>query len=258
MKKYVLLAILCITFRYESLGEIVLDRFEEYKFKPILYFTIGFPFGFSSNEFFDAYQSGMSGNEDYANHSPSLAVGYKTWVSNKIRLGLTANFINSEFFDNFYTGGANLQRFHSHTLYFRTLPVIASVEYMPYDKQFRSYIGAGVGTTMSNIFWRETIRSSYNLDKRKGGILYDKVEFHPAARIYSGIELGFDEFPESLFLGSIIFEFSYTYQYRKLDIFEKVRPQLSKPAEELDNRFLIFPSYFTFNLSLSLNLLSQK
>jgi len=251
-----IIVILLISTELQS--QIVLDKFTESRFKPILSFNIGFPFGFSSDEFFKIYREKFEGKQRYTRHSPTIAIGYKTWITRNVRLGLSANFLRSTFYDYYYTGGLNYSRNHNQEFLFQTIPIILSGELIPYDKQFRSYIGGGIGLNANHIHWKERVNSTFPLDLRKGGVHYSEASIAPAFRIFSGLELGFDEFPESEFLGSIIFEFQYTYSPRKVDLFKNVKKQFIEPLDRLDKKLIIFPGFFCFQIGLSFNLLTEK
>lgn len=262
MKKVVLnifiLSMLSLVLPSVGLAKIVLDRFEEDRFKPIVFFGGGFPFGASSDDFFEIFHSEIGGKENYAKHSPAANLGFKAWLTRNIRIGSNASFIHSRFYQDYYTEGEFISRSHNHSILIQTIPILLSGEFIPYDKQFRSYIGAAVGITASHIFWDEKIRSTYHLDTRKSSVQFNEAMLSPAFRVFSGIELGFDEYPESQFLGSVIFEFNYTYSNRNVDIFKKIKKQMKDYSSSLDKKVMLFPGYFTFNMALSFNLLKSK
>ena len=263
MKKYLIIKLIALIIvimncNVESSGQIVLDRFTESQYKPILSVNLGFPFGFASEDFFSIYRNELDGKNEYTRHSPTISIVYKTWLTPNFRMGLSANILRSTFSDYYYTSGANFSRNHTQEIVTQTLPIILSGELIPYDKQFRSYIGGGVGINVSNINWEERVNSTYQLDKRKGGLHYSETSLVPAFRMFSGLELGFDEFPESEFLGSIIFELQYTYSFRNPNLFKSIKNQLIEPSEVLNKRIKFLPGYFSFHLGLSLNLDAEK
>lgn len=241
-------------------SEIILDRFEEYKFKPIMVFSVGFPFGQSADDFFKLYKSefGSTQEQNKFTTTPSGNIAFKTWIVRDYRLGVSAGYHNINIFDDYYIVGEFLTRNHSNEIDFYTIPLLVKGEYIPYDKQFRSYVGAGLGLTMSNIRWKERVISSYPLDPRKSGVHFNEMVLSPTFELYSGIELGFDEYPESKFLGSIVFELDYRYSPQNVDIFKNAKKQLKEYSPKLDDKIAMFSGYFTFTVGLSFNLLGER
>ncbi len=248
---YLIVALFC----WQSLeSQIVLDKYSEFKYKPILIVGMGFPFSSSSDEFVNLYKNEIGGNDVLLSSAPNLSINYKTWMTEDLRMGISANFANSSFFDSFWEVGANITRNLTQDLKINSFPVLVLAEFMPYDKQFRSYIGGGLGANLSNIVWKEIVSSTYSKDKRITGDRYSAWSVSPQMRIYSGIELGFDEYPNSKFLGSIVFEFDYNYSFRYIDIFKGIKKHLENYSSKLDDKIIFYPASFVFTVALSFNL----
>ncbi len=258
MKHFITLLFTAILAFSNLHSEIVLDRFEEYKFKPIVTFGVGFPFGQGASDFFKIFQSEIGGNSDKFSSTPSGNVVFKSWISRNSRIGISASYHKINVFDDYYVIGEYLTRNHINEINIGTIPLIAKWEYIPYDKQFRSYVGAGLGLVASQITWKERVQSTFPLDSRKGGVHFDELSISPAIELYSGIELGFDEYPESLFLGSIIFELDYKYSPQSVDIFKNIKTQINDYSPKLDKKVSMFSGYFTFSVALSFNLLGKR
>jgi|YNPMSStandDraft_1061717.scaffolds.fasta_scaffold00017_5 hypothetical protein len=237
-------------------SEIVLDRFTEDKYKPIVFLGIGGNFGHNADEFIKLYELGFGGNKQEFSNTPNFSIQFKTWLSQKMRTGVSLNYSKIEYFDEFWTVGRYITRNHTNELSFKRLPIIIKFEFIPYDKQFRSYAGVGFGAMLQQIKWHETIRSTFELDKRRSATHFDEFEVSPCVNIYSGLELGFDEYPESYFLGSLIFEIDYSYFPKKIDIFRKARQVLDVPNSALNKEVSIFENYFSFTVGISFNLLN--
>lgn len=255
MNKFI--PILIILFSLNHLhSQIILDRFTEDKYKPIIFLGIGSNFGHNADDFIKLYQLGFGGNKQEFTNTPNFSVQFKTWLSKKLRAGVMVNYSDINYFDEFWTIGRYITRNHTNEISFRRIPIIFKLELIPYDKQFRSYVGVGMGAMLQQIKWHETIRSTFELDRRRSANLYNELEFSPGANIYSGLELGFDEYPESFFLGSLIFELNYSYFPKKIDIFKKARQVLDEPNVLLNKKVSIFESYFSFSVGISFNLLN--
>lgn len=234
----------------------MLDRFTEDKFKPIIFAGIGWDLGQNADKFLELYSKGFGGNVLDFSTSPTVLLEYKSWIMRKMRLAIASSFVNYSYFDEFWTLGTYITRSHTNEISFNRVPIMLKVEFIPHDKQFRSYAGAGVGVLLQHTKWRETIRSNFALDKRVSSTLYDELEAFPGIIFYSGLELGFDEYPESFFLGSLIFQLDYCYFPNKMDIFKKARKVVDEPTPLLNRKIRIFESYFSFAVGLSFNLLN--
>ncbi|MEJ5245771.1 MAG: hypothetical protein WHV28_08710 [Bacteroidota bacterium] len=256
MKKLLIIFCFIICSVSQSNSEIVLDRFTEDKFKPIIFAGIGWDLGQNADKFIELYNKGFGGNVQDFSASPTILIEYKSWIMPKLRLAIASSFVNYSYFDEFWTLGTYITRSHTNEISFNRIPILLKVEFIPHDKQFRSYAGAGVGALFQQTRWRETIRSNYALDKRVSSTLYNELEVIPGLNVYSGLELGFDEYPESFFLGSLIFQLDYCYFPKKMDIFKQAKKVLDEPSPMLNRKIRIFDSYFSFAVGLSFNLLN--
>jgi len=73
-----------------------------------------------------------------------------------------------------------------------SIPVLVGLEYAPVRDQFTTYAGASVGIAYSNVEWTTTVR-----EQTAGGFSRPATNardgaFHPAYRIYAGIDYRFD------------------------------------------------------------------
>ncbi|GEM_PF-2426519 len=254
-KLFVIYCLLLFTATHVK-SEIVLDRFTEDKFKPIIFVGIGWDLGQNADKFIELYSKGFGGNKQEFSASPTVLVEYKSWIMSKMRLAIASSFVKYSFFDEFWTLGTYITRSHTNEISFNRVPIMLKVEFIPHDKQFRSYAGAGVGVLLQHTKWRETIRSSFALDKRVSSTHYNELGIIHGLNIYSGLELGFDEYPESFFLGSLIFQLDYCYFPKKMDIFKNAKKVLDEPSPLLNRKVRIFESYFNFSVGLSFNLLN--
>lgn len=254
--KYIFVILAFFSLITKSYSQIILDRFSEDKYKPIIFLGLGSPFGHNADKFINLYQKGFGGNKQEFSTTPQISVEYKSWILPKMRLGLSTAYHNISYFDEFWTSGAYITRNHTNEIEFHRLPFLLKVEFIPYNKQFRSYVGLGIGALLQKIRWKETVRSTFNLDKRKNAVLFDETTPIPGINLYSGLELGFDEYPESFFLGSLIFQVDYSYFPNKIDIFKKARSVLDEPNNLLNQKVPVFANYFNFTVGISFNLLN--
>ncbi len=234
----------------------VLRQFDENTYRPIIYTSFGFPFAIYSKDFEDAYKNQLKGGEIEFQASNLYSAGIKFWVSQKHRIGFNANFVNINYWDEYYIQGqvSHIYRYISNSFDANLFPMFATYDFIPYDKQFRSYIGGGLGMTVAAIRWSENVNSTYQYEKRKSGDIYKGTVFSPSFKLHAGVEMGFDKNPSKKFLGSFYFEFDYYYSLRKIDIFKNLESKITDFPKELKDKYEILPGQLSLNLGLTFNL----
>lgn len=238
----------------------VLSQFDDNTYSPIIYASFGFPFAVSSKDFEDAYNKYLKGGTLDFHPSNQYGVGIKFWISEKHRIGLNASFLNIDFWDEYYIKGqvAHIYRYISNSFDANLIPIFATYDFIPYDKQFRSYIGGGLGLTIAGVKWFENVYSTYEYEKRKSGNIFKETIISPSVKIHAGVELGFDKNPSKKFLGSFFFEFDYYYSLRKVDIFRNLESKILDFPEELKENYELLPGQLSLNLGLTFNLTSVQ
>lgn len=231
------------------------------RFSSIIYFSVGFTLGTGASEFFKEYNSNVGGVASSFKLTSNIAAGTKFDFIKGYRFGLEAGYFQTRMIDNFtqylVPGNQQTVRKINEDITVNTYPVMLLAEAVPFQSQFRTYAGIGLGVVFSKISWQEDVSSAIQNDTRKGGLIYDKNEVLPSIRFYTGVELGFDKNRFGSFLGSLIIEVSYTYFNRKAEIFNKLSKQFTEVPESWSNKFSIIPDYVNLGASISFNFIHK-
>ncbi|MBX3042365.1 MAG: hypothetical protein KIT33_00240 [Candidatus Kapabacteria bacterium] len=225
-------------------------------FKSLIFVSMGMPFSSGSGGFFSVYNNEFGGNKRDFTLLPLIGAGTKFRIEH-YRLGIQTFILNSNLKDSYEqyieVGDNSGYRGIAQTINITDIPVIGTIEYMPFVSQFRTFIGGGLGFLMRNMEWTESIRSGIPLDRREGGTNYNDTDIFPFFKIYSGLELGFDKQSEETFLGSLVIEASYNYAFGSSDIFSKVRRQFVPAEPRLTENYNVIPGYIVISIAVTFN-----
>lgn len=251
---------ICIIFLYGSFAAASNDTLITPK-KPtyaLVFVSLGMSLSAFPGSFFDKLESDFGLTKKEFNLSPNIYSGIKFDFLENYRIGLSADYFLTKLFNSgeqkvkTYEGTG--LRYISQELELKTIPIILTAEYLPYRGQFRTYAGIGLGINYGKLHWFEYVNSNIFNDSRKGGLNYDSQYFAPVARLYTGVELGFDKEQNEHFIGSLILEFKFTFLFENVDVFKKVRSQFSEPDNDFNSGYSIISNYFNLNLAISFNI----
>lgn len=218
--------------------------------------TIGGVYGASSNEFLDIYRKEIGGNNVEFKHSPALGVGLKFWLSDKYRMSVSGDYFYSTLNDSFNQldslAVGNVNRNIVQKISSSTIPIVFSIDYIPIEQQFKSYVSLGSGILISQTKWAETVNSNRNSDPRIGGTHYDATDVTPLIRGAVGMELDFDKAVTGNIIGNLTIELRYTYMFRNLDLFGNIKNQLHTQSSQLENKVEFIPGYLSLNLQFGI------
>ncbi|MFA6571466.1 MAG: hypothetical protein WCT77_09535 [Bacteroidota bacterium] len=261
MKRFVCIGILLIFFFPGNKNSFAKEEenfslFKYTHFNSLLYASVGFAFGFNSVGFFNEYHSIIKGKQTEFRFSPLLTTGYKLRIGDKYHFGINVEYVKAQMSEdvseNYIDYGITYSRLLLEKIQVYSLPVFISGEYIPYNTQFRTYTGGGLGLVVSSIQWDEFIASSNINEPRKGGQMFNENTIYPAIKIYTGVELGFDKHESDFFLGSFYLEVSFNYFIRRTRIFSKIKEQLDSKTDNMESVFAIIPGYIGLNFGISL------
>lgn len=225
-------------------------------FKSLVFVSMGMAFSSGSTDFFSIYNNEFSGSKRDFKQTPLIGFGTKFRFGN-FRAGIQAHVLNSrlqDFYEDYVDEGElSGYRQHGQNIEFTDIPVIGTLEYIPYIGQFRTYVGGGLGFMLRKFEWFESVKSGIPLDRRTGGTHYEDIDIIPFFKLYSGLELGFDKKSEDTFLGSLIIEASYNYSAGGADIFKSARRQFVPAKPKLKDRYNVLPGYIALTLSVTFN-----
>ncbi len=256
--KFILLTILIyFSFTVVSNSDDATKKERKRNFKSLIFISAGMPFSTGSPNFFSIYNNEFAGFKKDIKTEPAIGGGTKIRFEGNYRIGAQFRYIHSTLKDYYdqevktkdVTGYRNL----GQSISISDIPIIGTIEYMPFIGQFRTYTGAGVGFLMRKIEWLESVRTSIPLDYRVGGQHYNDTQIYPAFSIYTGVELGFDKMNELTFLGSLVIEASYNYNAAQTDLFRTVKRQFVPENAKLNETVNILPGYFMLSLGITFN-----
>jgi hypothetical protein len=214
------------------------------------------------DNFFNQYNkvNFIGGNLKDFSHSPQIEVAYYQQIFNDFNLRVSARYINgslSDMFNETYLIALpditrQLDCIENFTT--STIPVILSIEYMPFVTQYKTYVGAGIGLASSYFRWDETVTPYYNDIPRHGGTLFNQSNIVPCFNLYTGMELEFDGAEKGSFVHGVILEAELLHFHRIFNIFNKVGQQFLNPPSSRNDGFTMLPTYIVLNAGFVFNL----
>jgi len=231
----------------------------DYKHKDILFFlSVGYPLAVESEDFYDQYSDVFVPIKGKFRLTGIVSCGMRVQFFEKCRLGIVADYssasLNDSYSESFKVLDLKYKRDYRNTFRVTTIPVFVTAEYVPLNKQFRSYTGLGVGVLFSEIVWNQQIISDYDMESRFGGEHHNESYMFPALRVYTGFELGFDQSKRYSYLGSFTMELSYSYMFREKALFSAIKNQYINPPESIDKTSTILPGYIGLNIGVTINM----
>lgn len=201
--------------------------------------------GVGSSDFTAEY--GRLGGTSFA-FTPPLSFGVTTKIALTENLwgGASLESYRAHFQDSYFQNFMRMDGFDTvrgfrniyQDMQLKVLPVFVTLEYAPVQAQFRTYAGIGAGLAYTEVYWFESVSSSQQQDKRRGGLRMDDHYFSPAARIYARMELGFDrpQQEQGVMLHSLYVEARYSYIPVSLPLLRDVAQQIDDaPARWQDD-----------------------
>lgn len=223
----------------------------------VVYFMGGFPFGYGASDFFDTKTDILGGKKRRIKASPLMGVGTKYYVNDHFRVDFSVDYFYSSYNDSYLHEVELSTRNEHHSVVdditISNMPFILSLEYVPHNQQYNTYLGAGAGFSTGQLLWEETVSSPVVWDRRTGGTIFDENLTSPTFRFYSGVELAFDKDEFQYFLGNLLIEFRYTYIFRGQKLLEKFKKQYVLEHPEFDEKYSFIPFYLSLNIGVTLN-----
>jgi hypothetical protein len=220
------------------------------------YVSAGGVYGGNSAEFMDIYRNEIGGNNVNFKHTPAFGFGLKVWVNDNYRVSLHAEYFESKINDSYFEFDSlqlgTVERDISHKIESTTIPIIASIDYIPIEQQFKTNLTFGAGVVISRVNWEEKVNSSRVSDNRTGGIQYNQTDILPMLRAGLGVELDFDKPVVGEIIGSLTFELSYSYMFRNLSMYDNIKNQFVDESFTLPNTVEFLPGYLSLKLQFGL------
>jgi hypothetical protein len=220
------------------------------------YLMAGYLSSLHSAEFFEIYDNYLDGLANRFKPSINLGAGTKFEIADRLKLALAGNYFFAtlkDSYDQIVEFPEPGTRSIAQEIKVESIPLILSLEYIPYDAQFRTYFGGGGGICFGNIMWNEVVASDIRRDPRTGGEHFAENNVFPAMRFLAGVELGFDKYNRQTLLGSLIIELRYNHIFREVDFFRKIKRQFESPPEAFDRPVGLITGFLELNAAVSLN-----
>lgn len=229
---------------------------EQLHLREMLYVSAGGVYGASSTEFISIYENQIGGNNVNFKHTPAFGLGLKAWINDNYRISLHSEYFESKLQDSYFEidtlGLGTAARDITHKIEATTIPIIASIDYIPIEQQFKTYLTFGAGVAISKVKWQETVSSSRVSDFRTGGEHYNSTDIVPMLRGGFGVELDFDKPVAGEVIGSLTFELTYTYMFRNLAMYDNIKNQLDGESFTLPNTVEFLPGYLSLKLQFGI------
>ena len=220
------------------------------------YVTLGGVFGASTSNFQDDYQNIIGGNSLDFRDSPAFGVGLKFWLEDHYRLSIATDYFDSKSTDSYVKFDSlsigTVTRNINNEFNISSIPIVVSIDYIPVEQQFKTYVSLGAGILVSKVNWKENVNTNRASDIRIGGTHYDATDIFPLLRGGLGMELDFDQSVTGNIIGNLTIELRYTYMFRRVDMYNNIKNQLGSESSQLGNSVELIPGYLSLNLQFGI------
>ncbi len=254
------LLLLMFTTKLQSQGVIPKEKDDQYKYNQ-LFLGIGYPFIVNSKDFIEDFQDYLGASENTFSANTLLQFQFKLKPIYDIRIGLDVSYYRLTLNDTYsleaLLANAKYQRDFSQEVDVSNIPIFLTFDYVPYPVPYKSYVGFGVGICYSSLTWLESFSSSYRFDHYIPGEHINEDNISPCFKLFTGVELSFDETLDYSFLGSLCFELSYVFYSGSVKFFENTSQQNYSLPVDLSRDYKLFPSSLNLSMLVSFNM-SEK
>jgi hypothetical protein len=240
------------------------DNFQYSKARYKSFFTIytGFVNGAFDNGFFDIYKKDFKGSKSSFSSYPLIGVSFKYQYFPHYKFGISAEYIYSDLNESYteYIDEPELisSRDYIQSITVSSIPILFTVDLVPRELPYRTFVGVGAGLSINKIKWNESISSHFPYDVRIGGTVIDDNFISPVFSFYTGVELDFDKEYKYSVVGGLIIEGKVLYIIRSKKYFQSISKQFSKKNNNFNENYTILPVYFGLNIGVSLNFYKFK
>ncbi len=226
-----------------------------------LFLGLGYPFIVHSKDFLNDFHDYLGASKSTFSASNLFHLRYKLRPIGLFRIGVELSYFNLLLSDSYqleaFIGNALHKRDFTQEIKINNIPAFVTLDFVPYQRPYKSYIGLGLGICYSETKWIEYFSSTYKYDDYEPGEHINKSETLPCIKLYTGVELSFDETLDFTFLGSLCFELSYTFYSGTTKFFENTAQQNYTSPVDLDREYTLFPSSLNLSMLVSFNM-SEK
>lgn len=188
------------------------------KGKPIrLAADLNWRFGVHGIEFFQQYKRLVGGPSSTFDIPLGLWASLGSYQFENVVIGVTGGYNRAVVRENYVYrpfGQDTVRRVTqglSQNMALTTVPVMLSLDYLPIDRQFATYVGAALGVSATSFVWTETAAASQDVRSRSSGTRFDDSRITPSAMVRVGVLLGWDKDVRTRTSAGFYLEVSYLW-----------------------------------------------
>lgn len=203
------------------------------KGRPLRCFVdVGSLMGIHSSDYFDDYKRYLTGTSSTFNAPEIVRLGISSYQLQDIATGVTGGYYKAVVRETYQfrpelsdiTADIPAQTL-TQELVMTAFPAMVTADYLPFGRQFGTYIGAGFGLNIVGVTWREAISPSQAPGARSSGERYNDTHIVPTGLVRAGVSLGLDKVLSSTTSAAIHVEVSYMYSTFSAALFERLAPR---------------------------------
>lgn len=193
------------------LQDTVFAREAGLRIEPGLSYTLGT----SAKEFFADYLTVLGGKSREFDTPISGTLRITRHIDDRASVGILAGYQRGTLRENYdydptkYPKGYGPFQNVTQNFTIESIPILACADYYPVDRQFTTYVGAGLGCAFSHVTWTEELTTSRLPGARSSGVRFDDWLTSIALQLRTGISLGFDATDKAPVKSGIRLECSY-------------------------------------------------
>lgn len=213
-------------------------------------------FGRHASQFFRDYSRYLGGVASTFDAPVGLGFGVSSFQIPDIGIGLKVSYSRSVVRESYlFTSALDSTRPNqttSQNMTVSVIPVMLTLDYIPLDRQFTTYVGVAAGMAFTSIKWNEGLATVLLPGARASGERYDDSHVSPAIGARAGVSLGWDGRPDALVRPALFIEASYTFIPVSAPLFEEVAKTLPGSPARLREPYTIQAGGFGLHLGISL------
>lgn len=160
---------------------------------------VGWVMGIAAPEFFADYRVLLGGTVSGFDIPTSVNFNVSSFMIKDAPIGLSVGYYKAVVRETYdydpdrYPVATGPLQSVTQDLQLTVIPAMVTMDYFPFERQFTTYVGAGVGFAATHMYWEEVLSQSTEPGARQSGVRYDEWQFVPALSLKAGISLGFDK-----------------------------------------------------------------
>lgn len=218
---------------------------------------VGWIFGISAPEFFADYRALLGAPSSGFDAPTAVSFTASTFMLTHAPIGLSVGYYRAVVRETYdydpvdHRAPTGALQTITQDLQMTVIPAMITMDYFPTDRQFTTYVGAGVGLGFTNVYWNETLSPSFDPGARQSGVRYDEWQVAPAIAVRAGVSLGFDKQLALRTRAGIYVEGGYLYLPLNGAYFSQTGATLSYDVPRTQGTYSIQAGGVTFRIGFS-------